>query len=188
MLLTDLINRGSNESGKKPFRKWYGELNEFRCLLDSGTQFALFTATATQQTKMKVMSMLDIDMSQTFFIEKNPERKNIRYCVQYVESSTEIIEIFDSVLNELIEKRETSSRRLIYSQTRNQCATIYNAFCSQLEDKIYKNSEPNPRLRLIEMFHGGTPEAVKKHVVAQLTIPDSCLRVVICTRGFWHGC
>ena len=60
----------------------YGELSEFRCLLDSGTQFALFTATATQQqTKMKVMSMLDIDMSQTFFIEKNPERKNIRYCV-----------------------------------------------------------------------------------------------------------
>ena len=83
---------------------------------------------------MKVMSMLDIDMSQTFFIEKNPERKNIRYCVQYVENSTEIIEIFDSVLNELIEKRENSSRRLIYSQTRNQCATINNAFCSQLED------------------------------------------------------
>ena len=76
---------------------------------------------------MKVMSMLDIDMSQTFFIEKNPERKNIRYCVQYVESSTEIIEIFDSVLNELIEKGENSSRRLIYSQTRNQCATMHSA-------------------------------------------------------------
>ena len=136
---------------------------------------------------MKVMSMLDIDMSQTFFIEKNPERKNIRYCVQYVESSTEIIEIFDSVLNELIEKRENSSRRLIYSQTRNQCATIYNAFCSQLEDEIYKNSEPTPRLRLVEMFHGGTPEAVKKHVVAQLTIPDSCLRVVISTVAFGMG-
>ena len=136
---------------------------------------------------MNVMSMLDIDMSQTFFIEKNPERKNIRFCVQYVESSTEIIEIFDSVLNELIEKKENSSRRLIYSQTRNQSATIYNAFCSQLEDKIYKNSEPNPRLRLVEVFHGGTPEAVKKHVVAQLTIPDSCLRVVICTVAFSMG-
>ena len=48
----------------------YGELSEFRCLLDSGTQFALFTATATQQTKLKVMSMLDIDMSQTFFLLK----------------------------------------------------------------------------------------------------------------------
>lgn len=191
--ITLLINfeyifyRGSDASGKKPFRKWYSELSEIRCLLNPETKFALFTATATKQTKLKVIGMLDIEQSETLFIEKNPERKNIRYCVEYVESDKGILDIFLSIINELKEKKEMCSRRLIYTQTRKQCATIYNAFCSELEDKIYKNCEPNPRLRLVDMFHGGTPESVKKHIVAQLTIPDSCLRVVICTIAFGMG-
>jgi ATP-dependent DNA helicase RecQ len=37
------------------------------------------------------------------------------------------------------------------------------------------------------MFHGGTPDMVKKHIVSQLTLPDSCLRVVICTIAFGMG-
>jgi superfamily II DNA helicase RecQ len=131
---------------------------------------------------MKVIGMLDIDVSETLFIEKNPERKNIRYCVEYVESDKEVIGMFYSIINELI-----CSRRLIYTQTRNQCAAIYNAFCSDLGNNIYQNCEANPRFLLVDMFHGGTPESVKKHIVAQLAIPDSCLRVVICTVAFGMG-
>ena len=131
--------------------------------------------------------MLDIDVSETLFIEKNPERKNIRYCVEYVESDKEVVGMFYSIIHELIEKKETCSRRLIYTQTRNQCATIYNAFCSDLGNNIYQNCEANPRFRLVDMFHGGTPESVKKHIVAQLAIPDICLRVVICTVAFGMG-
>ena len=182
-----LFFRGSDATGKKPFRKWYGELNEFKCLLDPETNFALFTATSTQQTKMKVIGMLDIDVSETLFIEKKTERKNIRYCVEYVESDKEVIGMFYSIINELIEKKETCSRRFIYTQTRNQCATIYNAFNSDLGNNIYQNCEANPRFRLVDMFHGGTPESIKKHIVAQLAIPDSCLRVVICTVAFGMG-
>ena len=158
-----------------------------RVLLHPETKFALFTATETQQTKMKVIGMLDIDVSETLFIERKPERKNIRYCVEYVESDKEVIGMFYSIINELIEKKETCSRRLIYTQTRNQCATIYNAFCSDLGNNIYQNCEANPRFRLVDMFHGGTPESIKKHIVAQLAIPESCLRVVICTVAFCMG-
>jgi hypothetical protein len=137
---------------------------------------------------MKVIRMLYIDVSETLFIEKNPERKNIRYCVEYVESDKEVIGMFYSIINELIEKKETCSQRLIYTQTWNQCATIYNAFCSDLGNNIYQNCEANPRFRLVDMFHGGTPESVKKHIVAQLTIPDSCLRVVTYMHCcLWYG-
>ena len=182
-----LLYRGYDASGKAAFRRWYGELYQFRCLLDPGVKFALFTATATKQTKQKILSMLEIDHSDTFFIEKNPERKNIKYCVEYVENNLEIASIFSSIINELIEKKDSCSRRLIYTQTRSQCATIFNAFSSELEENIFLNNEPDQRFRLVDMFHGGTPEMVKKHIVSQLTLPDSCLRVVICTIAFGMG-
>ena len=123
--------------------------------------------------------MLDVDESKTLFIEKNPEKKNIRYCVEYVEHDKEIIDIFRSIFNELIEKQEMCSRRLIYTQTRKQCATIFNVICSELEDKVYVNCKPNPRLRIVDMFHGGTPESVKLSIpeYSQLSIPDSCLEL-----------
>jgi hypothetical protein len=34
--------------------------------------------------------MLEIGHSDTFFIEKNPEWKNIKYCVEYVVNNLEI--------------------------------------------------------------------------------------------------
>lgn len=162
-------------------------MREFTSLLSPETRFALFTATATKQTKLNVIGMLDIDESETLFVEKNPAKKNIRYCVEYVESDKEIVDVFKSIINELKEKMEMCSRRLIYTQTRKQCATIFNVICSELDDKVYKDCKPNPRFRIVEMFHGGSPESVKKHIVSQLAIPDSCLRVVICTVAFGMG-
>ena len=182
-----LFFRGFEENGRFPFRKMYGELNQFRCLLQPGLNFALFTATATKQTKQKILSMLEIDTSETFFIEKNPERENIKYCVEYVENNLEIASIFNSVIKELNERKEKCCRKLIYTQTRAQCAVIFNAFSSVLQDNIFLNGEPNPKSRLVDMFHGGTPDMVKKHIVEQLTHSDSCLRIVICTVAFGMG-
>ena len=84
-------------------------------------------------------------------------------------------------------KKDKCPRRLIYTQTSGQCAVIYNAFCSELGINNFLNNETNQRFRLVDMFHGGTPEMVKKHIVAQLTVPDSCLRVVVCTIAFGLG-
>lgn len=165
----------------------YGYLHEFQCLLDDEVKFALFTATATKQTKCKIMNMLNINEAETLFIEKNPERENIRYCAEYVENDKEVCYIFNTTIRELQEKKELCPRRLIYTQTRKQCARIYNSFCSELGDKLYLNSEPNLKCRLVEMFHGGTPETVKQHIVMQLGNSGSCLRVVICTVAFGMG-
>ena len=109
--------RGSDVSGKKPFPKWYGKLYEFRCLLAEEVKFALFTATATRQTQCKIIDMLNIDESQTFFIVKNPKRANIKYCVEYVDNVKDIEAIFNVVLSNLLERKETCPCRLIYTQT-----------------------------------------------------------------------
>ena len=185
-IVFSLFFRGYSGSEKAAFRKWYGEIYQFRCLPNPNVKFALFTATATEQTKHRILSMLEIDHSETFFIEKNPERKNIKYCVEYIENTSEIASIFSSI-KELIVKKDKCPRRLIYTQTRGQCALIYNAFCSELGINNFLNSAANKRCRLVDMFHGGTPEMVKKHIVAQLSVPDSCLRVVVCTVAFGMG-
>ena len=92
-IVFSLFFRGYSGNEKAAFRKWYGEIYQFRCLLNPNVKFALFTATATEQTKHRILSMLEIDHSETFFIEKNPERKNIKYCVEYVENTSEIASI-----------------------------------------------------------------------------------------------
>ena len=68
----------------------------------------------------------------------------------------------------------------------NSVPSIYNTFCSVLEDSNL-NCEHNPRARLVEMFHGRTPETVKKHIVMQFASIKSCLRVLICTVTFGMG-
>ena len=146
----------------------------------------MFTATATRQTQCKIIDMLNIDESQTIFIGKNPGRANIKYCVEYVENDKDIQAIFNDIIADLLEKKEMCPRRLIYAQTREQCASIYNTFCSVLEDNNL-NYEHNPRARLVEMFHGKTPESVKKHIVMQFAGIKSCLRVLICTVAFGMG-
>ena len=92
-IIFSLFFRGYSGSEKAAFRKWYGEIYQFRCLLNPDVKFALFTATATEQTRHRILSMLEIDHSETFFIEKNTERKNIKYCIKYVEN-TEICKHF----------------------------------------------------------------------------------------------
>ena len=67
--LSLLLYRGYDASAKAAFHRWYRELYQFRCLLDPGVKFALFTATATKQTKQKILSMLEIDHSDRFFTE-----------------------------------------------------------------------------------------------------------------------
>ena len=82
--------------------------------------------------------MLNIDESQTIFIGKNPERGNIKYCVEYVENDKNIQAIFNDIISDLLEKKEICPCILIYTQTCKQCASNFNTFCSVLEDNNLK--------------------------------------------------
>ena len=72
-IVFSLFFRGYGGNEKAAFRKWYGKIYQFRCLLNPDVKFSLFTATVTEETKYRILSMLEIDHSETFFIEKNPE-------------------------------------------------------------------------------------------------------------------
>jgi len=50
----------------------------------------------------------------------------------------------------------------MFCQTRKQCALVYSAFKEGLGDDFYVNKHPDSKKRMVEMFHAGTPEALKK--------------------------
>ena len=41
-----------------------------------------------------------------------------------------------------------------------------------------------PEHRIVEMFHAGTPQSVKSHIIGQMALSGSHLRVLICTVVF----
>ena len=41
--------------------------------------------------------------------------------------------------------------------------------------------EDDPKFRLVETFHAGTPQSVKDHVLAEISKEDSCLRTFVIT-------
>lgn len=121
------------KAGKKPFLELYGHLEEFLCLLGMEVKYALFTATATRQTKNTIIDMLNIDEANTFFVEKNPDHRNIRYCIEYVDINKEVHEVFDKIIRELQERKEKCAGHL---KTGKQCSSIYSSFCAELGDNF----------------------------------------------------
>ena len=160
---------------------------EFRTLLAPNVQFGLFTATLTRAAKHKVFSMLDIDETQILCIENTPLKQNIRYSVQYINNDCDLKLVFKFILDDLKSNGPCAKKCLIYCQTRKQCALIYHLFISELGDHLYSDEFNNPKYRIVEMYHAGTPEPVKGNIVKELTSEVSHLRVLMCTIAFGMG-
>ena len=56
-----------------------------------------------------------------------------------------------------------------------------------LGPKFYLKGKSSPKLRLIDMFHAGTPEQVKEFIISETAKEESYLRVLICTIAFGMG-
>eukprot|EP00794_Sanderia_malayensis_P001537 gene1537-1700_t len=76
----------TTQPNKSSFRKNYKQLGELLGLFSKTVQFAVFTATATTTTKLRIFESLNINAINTFVIERNPVKKNISFCVQYASS------------------------------------------------------------------------------------------------------
>ena len=78
--------------------------------------------------------------------------------------------------------------QLFLCQTGNQCALFWKMFEISLGKEFYADGfEGDPKFRLVEMFHAGTPQSVKDHVLAEIGKEDSCLRTLVVTTAFGMG-
>ena len=183
-----VIYRGKSTSQKTlPFRNWYANLKEIKSLLSPSTRYAVFTATATKETKRTIFQMLELSPFTTFVLEKPPLRGNISYHFCNVGKDTPLDVVFGELLQELQTKLEKTDRCIIFCQTRKQCSTLYRLFTWVLGPKNVCQSGSKYDEYLVPMFHAGSPESVKTHVVEEMTKSESKLRVLICTIAFGMG-
>ena len=172
--------------GKLPFRSWYSNLGQLR-LFFKDLKLIACTATATKDTKRKIFDILNIEDQNTFIIENSPERSNIIYSNHYIDNDLEFEQIFNSVIEKIKERKDGCPRTIIYCQTRKQTAIIWRAFKLALGKDMYMSGLQLPEESFVEMFHAGTPETSKQHILNSLSIAEGHARVLICTIAFGMG-
>ena len=168
------------------FRTLYDNLGELRYLFKN-LNLISNTATATMATKRKIFEVFDHKKEETFSIEKSPERPNIVYSIQYIDDDLEFSDVFNEVISEVKERKDKCTKTLVYCQTRKQAAIIWRTFKVALGKDMYVGETMLPKDCIVEMFHAGTPESSKQHILKSVTLADGHVRVLICTIAFGMG-
>ena len=164
------------------FREWYSKLYELRSLAPKAPVLAL-TATATQLTRDTILSLLE--MQDVYEIKESPNKLNLTYVVEYMDKDTELKYYFDWLTDQLIQKKETTDRTIIYCQTIRQCGIIYATMRALLGDEMYVGEER--RNALVEMLHSCTPAANKQNILESFQTENGTIRVLIATIAFGMG-
>jgi ATP-dependent DNA helicase RecQ len=171
---------------KEAFRAWYGNIGCLRSYFKE-QNLVVCTATATSDTKSKIFEVLDMSKEKTVCIEKSPERSNLVYSFHYIDNDLELQNIFNEVITEVQEKGGKCARTIIYCQTRKQAALVWRAFKVSLGKGMYVNGTMQAKDSFVEMFHSGTPDTSKQHILKSVSFPDGHVRVLICTIAFGMG-
>eukprot|EP00112_Aurelia_sp_Birch-Aquarium-sp1_P025275 Seg832.4 transcript_id=Seg832.4/GoldUCD/mRNA.D3Y31 product="ATP-dependent DNA helicase RecQ" protein_id=Seg832.4/GoldUCD/D3Y31 len=170
-----------------PFRLYYKRLAELHALIHSSVQFAVFTATASKTTKTRIFEALNLTPVNTFVLEKSPLKRNQLYSVEYVNKDLPIAAVFTRLIDDLKVKRMEAGRTLIFTQSRTQCSLIWRMFKLNLGKLLFNDGTTNPASRVVEMYHAGTPKAVKIHIQKEFARKESHLRYLVCTSAYGMG-
>lgn len=74
--------RGEKNNKKDPFRKWCGAVGAMRSLLPQGIPVVALTATASADTRKRILQMLSLNKSVQIVV--SPNRENIKIYLQKV--------------------------------------------------------------------------------------------------------
>ena len=170
-----------------PFRIWYGNLGELKSLTVSNVPSIIVTATASLSTKRDIFRALNLNQSSSFIMDHSPERPNVQFSVRYLDKNLPVSSIFSTLIDELRSKNVSCERTMIFCQTRRQYGLVYSAFKESLGVDFYVNKHLDSKTRMVEIFHAGTSEAVKKHIFCNMSQPNGHIRIVACTVAFGMG-
>ena len=163
MLSSPFIFRGydshPNSSG---FGKYYKCLGELLALVKSSTPFAVFTATATVETKYRIFETPHLNRFNTFVYEITPLKGNILYAAHYLNKDTKLETVFGSLIQEVHDSAVHTPKTMIFCQPRTQCALLWRIFKIKLGVKFYFNETEDVKKRVVEIYHAVTSIEVKK--------------------------
>jgi ATP-dependent DNA helicase RecQ len=164
------------------FRLQYSYLKELRSL----TSVNIMALTATASDSLIEDVIRDIGMVEPDVIQVSPDKSNLCYGVKEINTFDE----FMPLVNSLREKRTTFEKTLIFCQRQVDCGLLMQLFLKNLAHEIVEPIGAPFSLtqyRLVDMYCKGTEESVKNAIVKYCTVPDSVLRIIICTTAFGMG-
>ena len=131
--------------------------------------------------------MLNLSTLTTYSIEKPPLRSNISFRFVYVHKEQPLETVFAFLVHELKAKGIDADKCITFCQTIKQCSLIYRMFHVALGSINFLKDSSDYENCLVQMFHAGSPDSVKTHVVKEMTKFNSHLRLLICTIAFGIG-
>ena len=142
------------------------------------------TATASLKTRDRVIKILG--MESPCITAVSPHKANIVY---WVLPKASIEEVFEPLVKELRELRNTMPRMIIFCRRYEECAALYQFFRLSLGNEFTEPiGAPNlSRFRLVDMFTHPTKKDVKDSIIKSFCQADSPLRLVICMVSFGMG-
>ena len=155
-------------------------------LIPKECNIMVLTATATKRTKQQIFETLHLSTDDITFVEQSPSRPNLFYAKQYLDKNDALEKQFGSLIDELKTKGTETPRTLIYCQTWKQCSVLFRMFEVYLGKEMY-NGGVKPQNRMVDMYHAGTPEAVKNHICGDMVHDHGQICVLISTIAFGMG-
>ena len=180
------MSSDGRKKGGIPFRKWYGNLSELVSLVPLNVNILILTATATRSTTDCIFDSLHLPRNNVHTVKRSPNRNNLRYSLQYIDNNMPLEMVFGGLISEVLKNGNETKRTLIYCQTRKHCGLLFSLFEIHLGSNLY-NGISRPQNRVIEMYHAGTPDQVKKHVIENMSKETGHIRVLISTIAFGMG-
>lgn len=124
-------------------------------------------------------------MNNPTLLVESPNRENITYAVQVV--SPDPIKTFQTMLQELKEKKTNYDRTIVYCQTIKATTYLYGFLQAALGNNIYSDDTFDPRKRIVEMFHSRIDKLNREQILESMGKPDGTVRVLIATIAYGMG-
>jgi ATP-dependent DNA helicase RecQ len=179
MIMMCVTSRGTD------FRKEFSKLGDLRGFFPSDVNFMALTATASPNTRKEIIRTLG--MRKPVMIIKCPDKSNIIYSVEIKKGEVEAV--FETIVEELMEKRTKLPKTIIFCRSYNDCSRIYLFFKTRLKENISEPiGYPNvAKLRLVEMFTACNTARIKNSILTSFLCPIGKLRIVVATVAFGLG-
>ncbi len=148
------------------------------------TPFLAATATVTKRMRDNIVQKLG--MAGCCMVSESPNKPNICY---EVVRKTSIEEDFAFVVADLLENKIKARRIVVYCQSLNMCASLYEHFKYTLKDAGYypPGAEQVSNNRMFGMFHSCTDKHNKAVIMESLGQPDGVVRIVFATMAIGMG-
>jgi superfamily II DNA helicase RecQ len=124
-------------------------------------------------------------MKSPHVIYESPNKGNITCSVQYIPNNIDLEQYFGWLAKELIERKVSCDRTIIYCQTIKQCGIIYGIMKGLLGNHMHVRGDP--KNVLIEMLHSCTPELNKENILKSFSDECGAIRLLIATIAFGMG-